>query len=535
MGIVFLARRNKGYAHQRSVETHQAQEDDLRRCAGLPADVYVDSMSAALLRAANEVGNDQYSSNSIMRFPPELSRLGLNSLTVLVSFLGAMGRGRNVKQTAYMPTSLANTTQVVHTAGKLLAHWPEGFHKVLSRLQEDSMQFATAITFKDAFGHHFEELIGLGEEFNFVRAEFEQFVKTKWSGVVRGQHRSFSESFRSEYPWITAQEAMRIAHIALPRLVSMVRSGALEGKFISPQRGKVRRECWILRSSLEALVSRRDEERPQYLTLEGAAYFLRLSVASMEELCHSGVIPLINGSDKHFPNGTYCKVDDVERLYSFCMSIKTCVDIKSNNLIVLEAARHSVLGGRGIFASVVRDMLRGVLVPMGRTPDPDDEYLFNGLIFRREDLEKYMRPIEWKTLPAGFITQEQAARKLHTNTEVVRNLVAGRLLYSPPELFNRCRIVSNVDVELFAQNFIPVQTLADRHKTRSEWVARYLHTQGVQILAIDLPGKGKKLFAKRSDVAGIVIPRANRARPQVGLADAEALTYESVEMFPVRP
>lgn len=378
-------------------------------------------------------------------------------------------------------------------------------------------------------------MIGLGEQFSFVRTEFELFVMTKWPGVVRGQLRSFSESFRSEYPWITAQEVMRIAHIALPRLVSMVRSGALDGKFVSPQRGKGRTECWILRSSVEKLISQRDEDRRQYISRQGAATRLGLSMATLDELCHSEVITSVSGYEKHFPNGMHCRKDDVEKLCSLCRSFGKYVEIKdSNRLISLEAARRSVLGGRGVFACIVHDTLSGVLVPLGRMPEPDDQYLFNGLVFWREDLEKYMRPIEWKSLPVGFITHEQAARKLHTNTEVVRNLVAGKFLCSPPELFNRCRIVSTVDVESFAQTYVYIQTLADRYKTRSEWVARYLHSQGVQVLAINLPGKGKKLFAKRSDISSVVIPRANRAKPQTEPASVDALPDKVVLIFPAR-
>lgn len=100
---------------------------DLRQCASAPADVYVDSMSAALLRAGYPRENDQHASDSVMRFPPELNRLGLNSLAILVSFLGAMGRGRHVKQTSYAPTSLANATQVVRAAGNSLRIGPRAF------------------------------------------------------------------------------------------------------------------------------------------------------------------------------------------------------------------------------------------------------------------------------------------------------------------------------------------------------------------------------------------------------------------------
>jgi hypothetical protein len=122
--------------------------------------------------------------------------------------------------------------------------------------------------------------------------------------------------------------------------------------------------------------------------------------------------------------------------------------------------------------------------------------------------------------PTGFITHHEAARKLKTNTEVVRNLAAAKLLFSPPEPFDRFRVVSLEDVESFERTYIGIQTLADQFKTRSVWVARYLEAKGVMVLAIGLPGKGKKLFAKRLDVDGMVIPPAKRARPKTGLVSA---------------
>jgi hypothetical protein len=157
-------------------------------------------------------------------------------------------------------------------------------------------------------------------------------------------------------------------------------------------------------------------------------------------------------------------------------------------------------------------MLTGTLVPVGHASASINSVSFMDLVFRRSDLKKYAQPIKWISLPVGFITHEEAARRLNANVEVVRNLAAKNLIFSPEGRFNRFRIVSLDDVESFARTYIYIRAIADQFNTRSEWAARYLHNRGIRVLAIGLPGKGKKLFVRRADVSGIVIPPAKRAR-----------------------
>jgi hypothetical protein len=494
---------------------------DLRERVGPQADSHVEAMTTALYLATNMSNERLRKPTSNLGFPAELDSLELNSLTTLVAFLGAMGQGKHAKQTAYVPTSLESTIELLRSAGRVLAKWPNGFHDFLSKMQKSSSQLADAITFRDAFGNHFRGLVGLGAEFTFLLVAFEKFIVSEWPGVVRRQHRSFSDSFHSQYPWITAQEAKRIAATSVPLLLSMVRDGTLEGKFVMPQGGHRRTECWIRRSSLDNFNSWRDKNHQRYMSQDEVALTLGLSRDSVVELCLCGAISSVDRSEKHLPRGTYYESHDVRRLSSLCRSLwgrKLNVG-DSRGIISLADARRKILGGRGTLANVFIDIMKGALVPVGHISSADI-VRFSGLVFRRSDLTKYAKPIQRKSLPTGFITHHEAARKLKTNTEVVRNLAAAKLLLSRPEPFNRFRIVSLEDVESFGQTYIAMRTLADQFKTRSVWVAQYLETKGVTVLTIDLPGKGKKLFVKRSDVNEVVIPRAKRARHQKEIAPA---------------
>jgi hypothetical protein len=493
----------------------------LREQVGPLADPYVEAMTAALHLAAGMHDEGLCRHTSDLEFPPELDTLELNSLTNLVAFLGAMGQGKRTKQTAYVPTSLESSAELLRSAGRILAKWPNGFHDSLSKMQESDSQLADAITFEDAFGNHFRGLVGLGKEFSFLLNAFEKFLIIRWPGVVRRQHRSFSDSFHSQYPWVTAQEAKRIAATSIPLLLSMVRAGTLEGKFVMPQGGHRRTECWIRRSSLDNFISCRDKDHQRYMSQDEVALTLGLSRDSVAELSLAGAITSVDRHEKHLPRGTYYEKGDVRRLSSLCKSLwgRKLNVVGSRGIISLTDARRKILGGRGTLANVFIDIIKGVLIPFGHASS-SDIVRFSGLVFRWSDLSKYAKPIQRRSLPTGFITHHEAARKLKTNTEVIRNLAAAKLLFSPPEPFNRFRIVSLEDVESFGRTYIGMQTLADQFKTRSVWVAQYLETKGVMVLTIDLPGKGKKLFVKRSDVNEIVIPRAKRARPQKELVPA---------------
>jgi len=321
------------------------------------------------------------------------------------------------------------------------------------------------------------------------------------------------------------QEAKHTTNISIPRLRSMVRTRELEGKVVIPQGGHRRNECWIRRSSLKRLIDYADTERQRYFSLDVAAQTLGLSLASVSELILCKFVSSIDGPDKHLPRGKYIDKSDIGRLRSLCLSFwgHELDVLGDGDLISLADARRSVVGGRGTLSRVFTALIEGSLSPLGHTSSASD-VLFNDLVFRRSDLKKYAIPAKSRSLPTGFITHKEAACKLRTNREVIRNLVASQVLFSPPGRFNRFRIVSLKDVESFDKIYTDMRTIADRFKTSSDWVSRFLKNGEIEVLDIDLPGKGKKLFIKRCDIPGIAIPRARRAQHQPACASGSAKT-----------
>jgi hypothetical protein len=153
-------------------------------------------------------------------------------------------------------------------------------------------------------------------------------------------------------------------------------------------------------------------------------------------------------------------------------------------------------------ARFIRAVINGELAPTSRTSSIPG---ILGNMFRLEDVTKY-RPVSLpRAIPPGCLTYAEVAAKLGTNTEVVRNLVAQKFLRPPKVRIRSAKLVRMEDVENFTTRFVSVSSIAERFNTRSLVVARHLKQRGTEVMEIPLPGKGKKLFARKGPASETAI------------------------------
>ncbi len=146
-------------------------------------------------------------------------------------------------------------------------------------------------------------------------------------------------------------------------------------------------------------------------------------------------------------------------------------------------------------ARFIRAVIERELTPTSRTSSIPE---ILGSMFRLEVVKKY-HPVSWPgVIPPGCLTYAEVAAKLGTNTEVVRNLVVQGFLRPPRGCPRGVKLVRMEDVESFATRFVSVSSIAEHFKTRSPFVARHLKQRGTEVVEISLPGKGKKLFARKA-------------------------------------
>jgi hypothetical protein len=318
----------------------------------------------------------------------------------------------------------------------------------------------------------------------------ERIHSQHWPGIVRGQHRVLSLG-GCQLRWVPALQAAKMAAVTARRVTDLVRQGTLAGLFVKPSKGRRRVECWVDRDSLTSWIEKRDQELTRYMDQAEATHRLGLTSRTLMCIASSGLIRFVEGKEYGFLSGIYFSRQDVEGiLNAFTLSVEVPVGFDHGKQIVLRDAVRLELG-RNSLADLIKSIISQEVLPTGRS---DSIGGILGFECRLDDIRKYRPTRAQKTVPLGFMTYASAAERLGTTIEVVRGLVTQRHLMGPKEPFSGPRIVRVDDVERFSEDYVSISSIADRMKTRSRALAKRLKQQGKEILSIQLPGKGRKLF-----------------------------------------
>jgi hypothetical protein len=473
------------------------------------------ALSAAIYRAARMPHDSGKAVLNSACLAPELERVGLDALLGLILFFGTLGETRSSKQSAFRTTDCDAAFQIGQAAGRFLCRWPDGFRLQLEKIVASHANLLPVLRFTDVFGGHYQGLLRiLGDpQFAFIKTEFERFVIDGWNGIVRGQHRVVSREVSDRMQWITAQQGSSLSGLSARRIADLVRTGEIEGTFIQPHNASKRTECWLKRTALDVWRINREDELSKYISSKEAEASLGLTRRTTLSLSEVGLIRRVEGQDKGFPVGIHYLRMDVSNVQAAFRASLTTDEYsggekgEKRKLISLREALQRYLGREFGLPKVVRSVMDGTLRPVSYSPTIPGILGYN---FESDQLAPYRHPRPTRTLPKGFIGYDEASTILAMTTEVVRNLAGQKIIR-----YIRCGgrvLVSRLDVEQFAHDYVSVKALADRFNTTSRWVARYLSARGIKLLSVDLPGKGRKLFVS-ARAATVEIPRAKRARP----------------------
>jgi hypothetical protein len=238
---------------------------------------------------------------------------------------------------------------------------------------------------------------------------------------------------------------------------------------------------------------------------------LGFSRSSTLRLVEAGLIRYVRGPERDFPIGDHFCREDVQNIKRTFErhGLPVCTCSRAKGTISLRDGIRIYTGRLGL-PSLIRAVMNGSLIPVARTTQLPG---ITGFLFRCEQIRMHRPNVRTLTPPEGFVTYKQAASMLGTNAEVIRNLVAQRIVSSSEHRFNRSKLVLLADLQKFAKHYVSIRSVADRFDERSERVARYLRERGTKILAIHLPGKGRKLFVSSRVAAQVWLPPVKTAMP----------------------
>ena len=486
---------------------------DFRNLAPEAADSDLVAINAAIYRAAGfpsgEVAELDLTNYG---FPREMLELRLGSLLRLILFVGSIREKDRLrrKQRPFAATDLAAATEIGRAAVAVLRDWPSPLRKVLRCMipQEDE---PAALNFKAIFGNFYRHLFCVlpRSEFGFFHDAFERFVVEDWKGLVRGQHRYFSDATRRNSQWMPADEAERTARTRAARISELVRHGQIEGMFLSVYRDGSRTECWIRRDSLKRWIAARDAELARYISRPEARDALGLTDRTIAKVATTGAIRYVKGPEQNFPSGFFFFLrEDVMKIrHAFEKLTPPLKEYsKPGELIALRHAMTNYLGRHSGLAGVIRAVVDGSLAPVGYTNRFPG---ITGYLFRSEDLRTYRPVRDVKMLPEGFLNYREAAAVLGVKAPVIRGMVTHGIVCAPagyrPGL---SKLVPAADIQRFAEQYVSATVLAKRLNLRRGLLARYLGKSRIPVLAVPIPekGRGPALFLLKEIAANIRIP-----------------------------
>jgi len=454
-------------------------------------------------------------------FSSEILRLGLGALLRLVLFVGASREKDKLrtKQRPFIATDLAVATEIDRGAVAVLREWPRPLREALKNMLPPEITDPAVLNFSKIFGNFYRHLFRVlpRSEFGFLHDVFEGFVIEDWPGLIRGQHRYFSAAVRRSSHWVTANEAEVIAHTAGGRIWDLARQGQIDAIFLNVRQSGSRTECWIRRESLNQWIAARDAELAPYMPRPAAERALGLKNFTLATVAAAGAIRFAKGPERNFPARCFfflredvMKIKDAFEKHSVPVKPYS----KPGELIALRHAMKNYLGRSSGLAAVIRAVVDGSLFPVGYT---NRFRGITGFLFRSEDLRKY-RPVSGMTVhPEGVVTFGEAAAVLGVSTPVIRGLVAQGILHITAEYRNGfSKLLPAVDVQRFAEDYVPTSVLAKRFHLHSGSLTRYLKESGTPLLGVLLPDPGNYYaFFLRKDVAAqIQLPSRRMLREE---------------------
>lgn len=247
--------------------------------------VVISSYISSMLEAAPPAGH-------LSTVSPLLDHLSAQDLLALCVFLGGYARNATRK-----PTKIADLHEITvasaisQAAGDALIDWPTGYHDLLDGLVSKACSEAYLARLTKRFGYFYTALYKrFGQkQFEFLRSEFESYIRKKWPGQLAERNRRLSKSTRMEHQWVPLTTAAKKLGVKRSVVCSYIERGMLNGQVHATTAGRV--SGTVRRDTLEQLCA----EKTRWLTLSEARDALQLSRKGAYAFLRSGKLRPISG------------------------------------------------------------------------------------------------------------------------------------------------------------------------------------------------------------------------------------------------
>ena len=219
---------------------------------------------------------------------PNSAPLSSEQIAALVLALGASVSRPDAKRPkrALSRSDLAQCRQVLLAGMKILLNWPRNFEERLRRLMA-RMKTKQLPPLARAFASVYRPIFrGLpGQEFEFLRSAFVDFVVAHWPEPLTGRHRSLLRDRAASGDLVPLTRAAREAGMRSTSLLKKCRSAGIKLRLRQPRQGK-RAQRFLSRAAVRTLSG--DAQRASGIRAVGRS--IGLSASRVRELIDSGLL-----------------------------------------------------------------------------------------------------------------------------------------------------------------------------------------------------------------------------------------------------
>lgn len=340
--------------------------------------------------------------------------------------------------------SLEVSRYLAHAAGEILMNWPRAFRDLLSDLR-DVHSDGKGWKLTTAFGPIYRDIHhDLNAPcFDFVRSEFESFLKNAWEAPLAKRNRLLSDKTVEEHRWVTIDEGAKATGIPVSVVRRLYQHGQLEyrevisgGKrvFKAVNLGQLRETSLCIKGAVNMMQ---------------AARLLHISTVRVRQLIAAGIIHVFGGEPRHGESWLIDgkSIDD--------LSIERIISGAENDLVTVSyLAQHHLPAGGGLVELI--QAIRSGEIRAYRNADEEHTTLGHWLL-KPQDLTAWLHTsFHGKSSEFPGVSVGKAAVLLGLKEEVAYSFVRLGLLWSTSVKRGRCtqQMVKPDAIDRFRRRYI---------------------------------------------------------------------------------
>jgi hypothetical protein len=377
---------------------------------------------------------------------------------------------------------LEQATALMAGVSQLLDNWPINFHAVLAAVQHKA---EATPSIRRAFGTLYRVLYDdlRSDGFQFLRDEFESYLRANWWGVVCKRNRSFKRQTVAEHPRLTMKQAAHQAGVAPSTVRRFIQAELIPGdQFVFPSGRKARS---IHRDDLAQLATLAND----CLTIREAARQLALPERRVRELIAGGVIaPLV--SRTHDKAAAW--LIPTQAIQALCFAGRA-FDTPSSITVGRLLRFWRLLDGE--FIALVQAITSKHLAPVSAqsVPVPLGNVALD-VLSGRNWLASYRRA------SGSNMTIDQAAQRLGLKQQVAYDLARCGMLVTVKDQSRGSRVQPD-EIEAFRSTYISLAEFSRHLRHSPKWVLQ--NTRATPVTGPSVDGC-RQYFFRRSEVSPLM-------------------------------